>query len=119
MQKFYITAAIPYVNAEPHIGHALEFVQGDVLARYHHSIGDQTYYVTGADENSLKNVAAAEKLGIEVIEENSKIVKDCRVNPKAIEALIGRVMQKTKGQADPHITRTIILELLKKKGITE
>ena len=66
-----------------------------------------------SDENLL------EKLGIEVIEENSKIVKDCRVNPKAIEALIGRVMQKTKGQADPHITRTIILELLKEKGITE
>ena len=66
-----------------------------------------------SDENLL------EKLGIEVIEENSKIVKDCRVNPKAIEALIGRVMQKTKGQADPHITRTIILELLKEKGIAE
>jgi len=66
-----------------------------------------------SDENLL------EKLSIEVIEENSKIVKDCRVNPKAIEALIGRVMQKTKGQADPHITRTIILELLKEKGIPE
>ncbi|MFX1378295.1 MAG: Asp-tRNA(Asn)/Glu-tRNA(Gln) amidotransferase subunit GatB [Promethearchaeota archaeon] len=53
----------------------------------------------------------------EVIEENPKIVIDCRENPKAIEALIGRVMGKTRGQADPHITRKIIIENLKKKGI--
>ncbi len=55
-----------------------------------------------------------QKFSNEVIKENPKIVKDCRVNPKAIEALIGRVMAKTRGQADPHITRNIILELLKK-----
>ncbi|PIR87961.1 MAG: methionine--tRNA ligase [Candidatus Harrisonbacteria bacterium CG10_big_fil_rev_8_21_14_0_10_45_28] len=61
--KFYITAAIPYVNAKPHLGHALEFIQGDVFARYHRQKGDETFYLTGADENSLKNVQAAEKLG--------------------------------------------------------
>ncbi|NVM35521.1 MAG: Asp-tRNA(Asn)/Glu-tRNA(Gln) amidotransferase subunit GatB [Candidatus Lokiarchaeota archaeon] len=55
-----------------------------------------------------------QKFSNEVIKENPKIVKDCRVNPKAIEALIGRVMAKTRGQADPHITRNIILELLNK-----
>ena len=60
-----------------------------------------------------------EKLSNEVIEENPNIVKDCRKNPKAIEALIGRVMQKTKGQADPGITRRIILKLLKRIGIFE
>jgi len=53
----------------------------------------------------------------EVIEANPKIVKDCRENPKAIEALIGRVMGKTRGQADPHITRAIMVHLLKEKGI--
>ncbi|MFX1575218.1 MAG: Asp-tRNA(Asn)/Glu-tRNA(Gln) amidotransferase subunit GatB [Promethearchaeota archaeon] len=58
-----------------------------------------------------------ESLSNEVIEENPKIVKDCGVNPKAIEALIGRVMQKTKGQADPEITRIVIIKLLKKIGI--
>jgi methionyl-tRNA synthetase len=62
--KFYLTAAIPYVNAKPHIGHALEFVQGDVIARTHRQRGDETWYITGADENSLKNVQAAEKAGI-------------------------------------------------------
>jgi aspartyl-tRNA(Asn)/glutamyl-tRNA(Gln) amidotransferase subunit B len=58
-----------------------------------------------------------EKVGVEVIEDNPKIVDDCYKNPKAIEALIGRVMAKTRGQADPHITRKIIIENLKKKGI--
>jgi methionyl-tRNA synthetase len=61
--KYYLTAAIPYVNAKPHLGHALEFVQGDVLARYHRLIGDETLYLTGADENALKIVQAAEKAG--------------------------------------------------------
>jgi len=50
----------------------------------------------------------------DVIEENPQIVKDYVKNPKALEALIGRVMAKTKGQADPNITRDLMLRLLKK-----
>jgi methionyl-tRNA synthetase len=63
-KTFYLTTAIPYVNAAPHIGHALEFVQTDVIARYQKSCGKEVHLVTGADENSLKNVHAAEKQGI-------------------------------------------------------
>ncbi len=62
-KKFYITAAIPYVNAPPHIGHALEFIQVDAIARYHKLLGDQVTALTGGDENALKNVQAAEKAG--------------------------------------------------------
>lgn len=61
MNKFYITSAIPYVNAKPHIGHALEFVQADVIARYHRLKRDETLFLSGGDENALKNVQAAEK----------------------------------------------------------
>lgn len=60
-KKFYITTAIPYVNAPPHIGHALEFVQADTVARYHRLLGEETCLLSGADENALKNVQAAEK----------------------------------------------------------
>lgn len=63
-KKFYITTAIPYVNAKPHIGFALEIVQADALARYHREAGDEVFFLTGTDENSLKNVQAAEKEGI-------------------------------------------------------
>ena len=59
-KKFYVTAAIPYVNAKPHIGHALEFIQVDVIARFHRLLGKQVVMLTGSDENALKNVQAAE-----------------------------------------------------------
>jgi len=73
-KKFYITCAIPYVNAPPHIGHALEFVQGDTIARFHRLLGEQTTLLSGGDENALKNVQAAEKAGVPVqqfIDENN------------------------------------------------
>lgn len=62
--RFYLTGAIHYVNAKPHLGHALEFVQSDVIARYHRQKGDEVFYISGADENALKNVQAAEKEGL-------------------------------------------------------
>lgn len=55
-----------------------------------------------------------EKLCRDVIDENPNIVKNFSKNIKALEALIGRVMAKTKGQADPKITREVMLELLEK-----
>jgi methionyl-tRNA synthetase len=61
--KFYITAAIPYVNAIPHIGHALEFIQTDVIARYHRILDEDVLKLSGGDENAVKNVQAAEKAG--------------------------------------------------------
>lgn len=60
-KKYYITAAIPYVNAAPHVGHALEFVQADTIARYHKLLGEDVLLLSGGDENALKNVQAAEK----------------------------------------------------------
>lgn len=68
MKKFYVTAAIPYVNAAPHIGHALEFVQTDVIARLHKLLGEDTLMLSGGDENALKNVQAAEAAGIPIQE---------------------------------------------------
>ncbi len=65
-KKFYITTAIPYVNAKPHVGHALEFVQGDTIARYHMLLGEDVCLLSGGDENALKNVQAAETAGKQV-----------------------------------------------------
>lgn len=61
--KYYISTAIPYINGKPHIGHALEYVQTDTTARYHRLLGKDVFFLTGTDENSLKNVQAAEKVG--------------------------------------------------------
>jgi methionyl-tRNA synthetase len=60
MTKFYITAAIPYTNALPHVGHCLEFVQTNALKRYYDLLGYNTRSLSGGDENALKNVQAAE-----------------------------------------------------------
>ena len=64
----YITTTIPYVNARPHLGFALELVQADVLARHRRRPGDQVRFQTGTDDNSLKNVLAAEAAGVGVQE---------------------------------------------------
>lgn len=79
MNKYYLTTAIPYVNAKPHVGHALEFVQADVIKRYQEIKGDETLLLSGADENAIKNVQAAEaanKNTQEFIDENSKAFED-------------------------------------------
>ncbi len=78
MNKFYVTTAIPYVNAKPHIGHALEFVQADAVARYHRLINHEVKFLTGSDENAIKNVKAAEEAGVpvqEFIDKNAELFK--------------------------------------------
>lgn len=68
--KAFISTAIPYVNGDPHIGHSLEYVQTDVMARYLRiKYGKENVYaLTGSDENALKNVLAAEIAGKTTIE---------------------------------------------------
>lgn len=67
-RHFYITNAIAYVNGDPHLGHALEFVQADVLARHRRLRGDVVRYLSGTDDNAIKNVEAAEGAGLPVTE---------------------------------------------------
>jgi methionyl-tRNA synthetase len=62
--RWYVTTAIPYVNASPHLGFAQEAIVTDTLARYHRQYGDDVRFLTGTDENSLKNVQAAEREGL-------------------------------------------------------
>jgi|SRR5579885_31741 len=54
MGKFYLTTTLPYVNAQPHIGFALEIVQADTIARYHALRGDDVFFNFGTDEHGLK-----------------------------------------------------------------
>jgi methionyl-tRNA synthetase len=66
MNKYYITNAIPYVNGKLHVGHSLEFLHSDTIARFHRLKGDEVLYLCGTDENALKNVQSAEAAGEEV-----------------------------------------------------
>src|SRR3990167_4903717 len=60
---FYITTTIPYVNAEPHIGFALEVVQADTIARFHRSKEKAVIFNTGTDEHGLKIYQKAQEEG--------------------------------------------------------
>jgi methionyl-tRNA synthetase len=66
INKTYVTTAIPYVNAAPHLGYALELVQADVLARHRRLRGGEAHLHSGTDDNALKNVAAARRAGVDV-----------------------------------------------------
>lgn len=73
-KKFYLTTSIFYVNSSPHIGSALEMVQADALARYHRQLGEDVFFLTGADEHGVKIVKKAEELKRsvkELVDENT------------------------------------------------
>ena len=64
--KFYLTTAIPYANANPHIGFALELLYTDIMARYQRLVGKEVYFLTGTDEHGQKMVRTAKDIGREV-----------------------------------------------------
>src|SRR5580704_8038579 len=64
-KTFYITTAIDYTNAPPHIGHAYEKILADVLARFHRLRGERVYFLTGVDHHGQKVQQAAQKAGVE------------------------------------------------------
>ncbi len=67
-KKLYITTTLPYVNAEPHIGHALEFVQADAISRFFkHKLGkENVFFNVGTDEHGLKIYRKAKEEGLEI-----------------------------------------------------
>src|SRR3990167_8863439 len=78
-KKFYITTAIAYVNAAPHVGFAYEVILADVLARWNRLKGNDVFFLTGTDENAIKNAQAAKNEGVDTkkfVDKNAKLFKD-------------------------------------------
>ncbi len=65
MPRFYITTAIDYANGDPHLGHALEKIGADVIARYKRAAGDDVHFMIGMDEHGQKVAQTAAALGAE------------------------------------------------------
>lgn len=79
MSNFYITTSIPYVNGEPHIGHAYEFIAADVVARYMRSFKTPVLFCTGTDEHGGKIAEKAKELKItpqQLTDKNSQAFAD-------------------------------------------
>jgi methionyl-tRNA synthetase len=64
MSKFYVTTSIPYVNADPHIGFAMELLYADVLARHAHQHKSKVIFSTGTDEHGGKIAEKAQEQGV-------------------------------------------------------
>ena len=76
--KFYITTTIPYANAPPHIGFALEIVQADAIARWHRQKKENVFFLTGTDEHGSKIYKTAKTFKMDVkkfVDENSEYFK--------------------------------------------
>lgn len=65
MRRFYLTTAIDYANGDPHLGHALEKIGADVIARYRRLCGDDVHLLIGMDEHGQKVQQTAAKDGID------------------------------------------------------
>lgn len=76
MGKFYITTAIDYVNALPHLGHAYEKIAADVIARYHRLRGDEVWFLTGVDEHGTKIEKVSNLSGISPKEHCDRITQE-------------------------------------------
>ncbi|QIF00747.1 methionine--tRNA ligase [Roseimicrobium sp. ORNL1] len=64
MKPYYLTTAIDYTNAPPHIGHAYEKILADVMVRFQRLAGREAYFLTGADQHGQKVQKSAEKEGV-------------------------------------------------------
>jgi methionyl-tRNA synthetase len=66
VKNFYITTTLPYVNAPLHMGHALELIRADAIARYKYLVGFDVFFNTGTDEHGVKIFEKAKEQGVEV-----------------------------------------------------
>lgn len=93
-KPFYITTTLPYVNAKPHIGHIMELVKADALARYRRinsqiihgkelnsDYDENVFFNTGTDEHGLKIYQKAEEVNIDVkdfVDEQQKNIRNLK-----------------------------------------
>jgi methionyl-tRNA synthetase len=75
-KTFYITTTLPYVNADPHVGFAMEIIRADSLARYNSLIGKDVFFNTGTDEHGTKIWEGAKKEGLSIEEYTEKYAQN-------------------------------------------
>lgn len=93
--NYYITTSIPYVNGEPHLGHAFEFVMADVLARAARAQGKPVLFSTGTDEHGGKIADKAKELNTTPKEFTDKMSEKFRVLAKTLNISNDRFIRTT------------------------
>lgn len=106
MSKYYVTTSIPYVNAEPHIGFALELLYADVLARYARARGEEVIFSTGTDEHGGKIAEKARDQGKSTKDYTDQIAAKFLELTKTLKASNNRFIRTT----DPgHEQRAVVI----------
>jgi methionyl-tRNA synthetase len=93
--NYFITTSIPYVNGEPHLGHAFEFVMADVLARTARSEGKPVIFSTGTDEHGGKIADKAKELKTTPKEFTDKMSENFRALAKTLNVSNDRFIRTT------------------------
>jgi methionyl-tRNA synthetase len=78
-KNFYITTTLPYVNARPHLGFAIEVIRADALARFQRKMGKNVFFNTGTDEHGVKIFLKAQDEGItaqQLVDKNAELYKE-------------------------------------------
>lgn len=114
-KPFYITTTLPYVNAEAHLGHAMEFIRADIIARAKAAAGYDVLFNTGTDEHGLK----VQRKAVEDNIDPQAYVDACSAKFRELLPMLGIEMTTEKGgngaTSSPsaitrHFTRTSSLE---------
>jgi methionyl-tRNA synthetase len=114
MSKYYVTTSIPYVNAEPHIGFAMELLYADVLARRAAQLGDEVIFSTGTDEHGGKIAEKAKEEGITPQEFTDRISQGFRGLSQLLNVSNNRFIRTTD---DGHEQRAQLIWKALKKDI--
>src|SRR5687768_14349785 len=83
-RSYYITTAIEYANGNPHLGHALEKIGADAIARFHRLSGDEVRFLVGTDEHGQKVAQAAASAGIPAAQQADRITAAFRATWDAL-----------------------------------
>lgn len=113
-KKFFVTTPIYYINDIPHIGHAYTTFAADILARYHRQKGDETFFLTGTDENAKKTVNAAKKAGKEISKYTDDLAKKWQETWKKLDISNDDFIRTTQDRHKKIVTE--IFEKIDKAG---
>lgn len=116
VKTFYVTTAIDYVNASPHIGHAYQKIIADVLSRWHKILGDDVFYLTGTDEHGLKIARSAEEKNLAPKKFVDKLSREFKKSWELLDIEYDRFI-RTTDEDHEKIVKEFIKKLQKKDEI--
>ncbi len=95
---FYVTTPIYYVNDIPHVGNAYTTIIADVVARYHRLRGENTFFLTGTDENAIKVANAAANAGMSTQDYVDKLAGQFKQVWESLEITNDDFIRTTEGR---------------------